>query len=269
MLYDIARTAWSLADPVTLFAALLLGGGAASAAGLRRLARTLFLVAAAATAVLALTPAERWLMDPLQTRFPAPQTLPATVDGIVVLGGGLDVRRAHGSRLDMLGGSGNRVLAGALLARDRPEARLVYTSGIVWPPQNGVSEAAYAARLFDDLGVAPERIRVEDRSQNTWQNAVYTFEMMQPQAGETWLLVTSAWHLPRAVASFRAAGWPQLVPVPVDRPIAPDGWGDWLSGDLAGALDRLRIATKEYLGLLGYRVLGWTEEIWPAPKSSR
>ena len=85
----------------------------------------------------------------------------------------------------------------------------------------------------------------------------------EPQPGARWLLVTSARHMPRAVASFRAAGW-EVEAFPVDFEANPDGPSVYL--DLGDRLSRFNGGLKEWLGLVGYRILGWTDEIFPAPR---
>lgn len=76
-------------------------------------------------------------------------------------------------------------------------------------------EAHYVAPVFARLGLDPTRIVFEDRSRNTAENAQLSKKKMNPTAGENWLLVTSAFHMPRAVGSFRKVGWP-VIPYPVD-----------------------------------------------------
>src|SRR5438045_126106 len=70
------------------------------------------------------------------------------------------------------------------------------------------TEAAHATRLWQSLGIAPERIVIEDRSRNSYENAVFTRDLVQPKAGDRWLLVTSAYHMPRSIGLFRKVGFP-------------------------------------------------------------
>ncbi|TIU18533.1 MAG: YdcF family protein, partial [Mesorhizobium sp.] len=79
----------------------------------------------------------------------------------------------------------------------------------------GEGDAETAPRLFAALGVTADRLILENRSRNTYENAVFTRELVTPKPGETWLLVTSAFHMPRAKALFDKAGF-ATVPWPVD-----------------------------------------------------
>jgi len=113
----------------------------------------------------------------------------------------------------------------------------------------------------------PTRIILEERSRSTHENAVYAKEMIRPQPGESWVLVTSAFHMPRAVASFGAVGWP-VIPYPVDYRVDPQ-IGLRPSFSLVDGLSASTLAGKEWAGLFGYRLMGWTRELFPAPATER
>jgi uncharacterized SAM-binding protein YcdF (DUF218 family) len=113
-----------------------------------------------------------------------------------------------------------------------------------------------------DLGVAPDRVLVEDRSRNTYENAVMSHDLVQPKAGETWLLLTSAWHMPRAVGCFRHTGW-EVLPYPVDYRTEARPRLELL---LAPHLELLDLAAKEWVGLAAYRLLGRIDALFPAPE---
>ena len=111
------------------------------------------------------------------------------------------------------------------------------------------------------------RVVIEEKSRSTHENAVYAKEIVGPAPGEKWVLVTSAYHLPRAVAAFRAVGWP-VIPYPVDYKIDPDT-GLRLNFSLLDGLSAATLAGKECAGLLGYRLMGWTRELFPAPATQQ
>ena len=152
-----------------------------------------------------------------------------------------------------------------VLARRFPQARLVLSGGEGALVATGLSEAAAMRDFFLAQGLAPERLVVEARSRNTWENAILSLEVAQPRPGETWLLVTSAWHMPRAVGCFRRAGW-TLLPYPVDyRTQPPHGFGLGLGLALAERLSLLTPIAKEWAGLVVYWALGRTDALLPGP----
>jgi len=126
-------------------------------------------------------------------------------------------------------------------------------------------EADHIAPLFAKLGVAPERLVLENRARNTYENARYSREVAAPDAGESWILVTSAFHMPRAVGCFRAVGW-NVIPYPVahmttgrDHDPPPLGFNP------QAGLRWLGLGLHEWLGLVAYRLAGRTDTLFPRP----
>jgi uncharacterized SAM-binding protein YcdF (DUF218 family) len=107
---------------------------------------------------------------------------------------------------------------------------------------------------------------LEEQSRSTHENAVYAKEMIRPTSGEKWVLVTSAYHMPRAVAAFQAVDWP-VIPYPLDYRIDPET-GLRPDFSLLDGLSASTLAGKEWAGLVGYRVMGWTRELFPAPAAN-
>jgi uncharacterized SAM-binding protein YcdF (DUF218 family) len=242
----------------TLTVALLL------AARGRRGARPVAALALAALLAAAILPLGLWLQVPLERRFRAPDPAPAYVDGIVVLGGGIDLQATAAWGQPALGATAERFLAPLELVRRWPAARLVFAGGVAPLSWSDGTEAAAVADLYDRLGFGAARLLYEDRSATTRENALFAKDLVAPRPGETWLLVTSAAHMPRAVGAFRAVGWP-VVAWPVDYRTT-GGVGPWAWRQPASErLAQLDDAAREWVGLLWYRLLGWTDALFPAP----
>jgi uncharacterized SAM-binding protein YcdF (DUF218 family) len=204
-----------------------------------------------------------WMLNPLEQRFPKPD-FPQKVDGIVVLGGGLEggINLARGGY--ELNSAGDRLVEAAVLARRYAEAKIVITGGNGSLMLAGEGDAGTAPRLLEALGVAPDRLILENRSRNTYENAVFTREVVTPKPGETWLLVTSAFHMPRAKALFDKAGF-ATVPWPVDyRTSGREGIG-LFTDNAADALQATTIALREWIGLVAYWLSGKIDTPFPGP----
>jgi len=266
-MFLISKIVGSLSDPFTLFylaallACLLLHVRRQAGPGRRILSLTLGLVF-----VPAVVPLEKWFTVMLEDRFVMPSPLPGHVDGIIVLGGAIDpvVSRARGQLV--LNSAVSRLLAVVNLSRLYPDARVVFTGGSGSPLDQDDKEAPYAAEFYRQIGFDARRIVFEGQSRNTHENALLAKAVMNPKPGEVWLLVTSAFHMPRAVGCFRAEGWP-VVAYPVDYHTTGRwhlGWSDLRFSPGAG-LGGLAVTVHELLGLASYRVLGWTDSLLPAP----
>lgn len=224
------------------------------AAARRRCALLLVLGAA-----LSILPLGEQLLRALESRHPPRDDLGAglgQVAGMVVLGGGERAGQTAATGLVQLNEAGDRFTAALALARHHPQARLLFTGGngrlsALWA--DSPAEASVAALLFHRMGVAPDRLLLEDTARNTAENARLSHALARPQEGEVWLLVTSAFHMPRALASFARAGWPDIHPYPVDHRADPGKGG--LAFDPLGRLGVLNLALREWVGLWVYR---WT-----------
>ncbi|RVA52835.1 YdcF family protein, partial [Mesorhizobium sp. M7A.F.Ca.CA.004.09.1.2] len=188
--------------------------------------------------------------------------LPAKVDGIVVLGGGFEgaINLARGGY--ELNSSGDRMVETAVLARRFPTAKVVVSGGTGALFLDGEGDAATAPRLLTALGVAADRLILENKSRNTYENAVFTKELVTPKPGETWLLVTSAFHMPRAKALFDKAGF-ATVPWPVDyRTSGKEGIGLFRDNP-ADSLQATTMAIREWIGLFAYWLSGRIDQPFP------
>ena len=210
-----------------------------------------------------LLPVDQLALLPLEDRFPHPAEPPAHVDGLIVLGGALVPEISNARGLPSLNAAAERMTEAVALSRRYPDAKLVYTGAYGSLLHERVPEAETAATLLVELGVPRERIVLEGKSRTTWENAVDTKALVRPKPGETWLLVTSAEHMPRAVGAFRAAGWPVLA-----WPVAYKSGLDpllWLPSSLGPHLSALDGATHEWIGLFAYWWLGHSSALFPAP----
>jgi uncharacterized SAM-binding protein YcdF (DUF218 family) len=262
MFFAASKILWFLASPlhVCLFA---------MAFGLWRLARgrrgALWVgLGFALLAAMTFLPLGAALLRPLEDRFPAQSLDMPAPDGMIVLGGAVDERITLARGQVQLNEAAERMTAGAALARAFPKAKLVFSGGSGALIRPGAPEAEVARTLWRELGVPDERMLFEDRSRNTYENALFTRELIHPGAGERWLLVTSAWHMPRAMGIFRALG---INPVAFPVDFRTSGTGeDWRPpGDGSLALRNAEVALREWVGLIAYYLTGKTDALLPGP----
>ena len=174
--------------------------------------------------------------------------------GIVLLGGALEPGRFSQFHTQPLLNSGaERMVMAVALWRRNPQLRLVFTGGEGELFGSGPSESERALRFFDVMGVPRSALTLETRSQNTYENAVFTRDLPGLDAHKPWLLLTSAWHMPRSVATFRKAGW-NVTPYPVDFRTA--GLTPLSSFNFGEGAERWELLLHECLGLAAYRLSG-------------
>ncbi len=221
--------------------------------GWYRLANSATVAVLAALITLTMLPVGDWLIDPLERQYPVNPPLAGPPDGIIILGGAVETEKWKSTGQVHLNDSAERVTEGAVLALRYPTAKVVLSGGgaTLGPIGGDVpSEAEVMAALLTELGVDPARLILEGQSRNTAGNAELSLALVQPKPGEHWLLVTSASHMPRAMAAFQRAGWTGVTAWPVDFSTPPGGRGrTW---DLALNLYYVNRAVKEYVGIVAY-----------------
>ena len=271
MFYVLSKSFWFFAQPSSLFlAAIILGllmariqahNRAWLKAG-QRLAwgGILMLV------VAGLGPISNMVLLPLEQRFPPRHgRLPeGNVAGIIVLGGYEDGRITDARGTLTLNEAAERITEAAALAHRLPGVPLIISGGSGAIVLADKPAAAAIGRYLQSIGHAADRIRLEDKSRTTFENALFTRALVAPKPGERWLLVTSAAHMPRAVGTFRRAGF-EVIAWPADFRTADSGDAWRPFGSFPGGLKRLDEAAAEWVGLVAYWLLGRTDALFPAP----
>jgi len=229
-----------------------------------RLASWLIVTSLVLLVIAGLSPLGNALILPLEDRFPPWNPSHGAPDGIVVLGGAISPGVSEARNAIALDEAAERITATAELARRYPDARIIFSGGSGALLEREGPEAPFAVRQLMALGVAHDRITAEEQSRNTLENAAYARLLANPKPGERWLLVTSAYHMPRAIAAFRAEDF-AVDAYPVDW--RTRGAGDLQRGfsTLSEGLRRTDVATREWVGLVVYRLTGRSTELLPGP----
>jgi uncharacterized SAM-binding protein YcdF (DUF218 family) len=264
MFFYITKIFWFFLQPLNLALFLLVIGWALAMLGRRRLGGLASFFAVLILVLASWTSIGAMMLNPLEERFQRPTSLPEKIDGIVVLGGGLEgaINLVRGG-YEMNSG-GDRFVETAILARRFPDAKILISGGVGTVLLEGEGDADTAVRFLAAFGIPRERLIVENKSRNTAENAEFTRRLVDPKPGERWLLVTSAMHMPRSVGAFRKAGF-AVEAWPVDWRTLPDQNLLRLSRNLLGGVGALNGVAHEIIGLTVYWATGRSSELFPGP----
>jgi len=266
--YYVSKIAWFFTTPSNLLLSLILLGLVLSLfKRLRRFGLGLSLIFTLAAIALGLLPIASYILLPLEGRFPEFLDDGKSVDGIILLGGAVEASDSKSRGRIVANEAAERVLDTIELIHQYPAARILISGGGGTVFGDGAAEAPIVADYFRTIGIDSARILVEDRSRTTAENAVYSKELAKPREGERWLLVTSAWHMPRAVGVFEKIGFP-VTPYPVDFRTAEGARTHLPFAFISEGLRRLDIGTKEWAGLIAYYASGRTTRLFPGPQDS-
>ena len=201
----------------------------------------------------------------LEWRYKPPEEIPAG-EVIVLLGGGTESAAYPRSGVE-INGAGDRVLYAAQLFKEGKSPLILLSGGeITWMNDGSATPAEDMAEILASLDVPPEAMIIEDRSRNTYENALYAKELLEERGISKILLVTSAMHMPRSVALFEAQGF-EVTPLPVDYSVVENGSAENQNSLFVAKIlniipnaSNLALTTnalKEYLGTFIYQLQGW------------
>ena len=222
----------------------------------RRLGLTLMWGALALLLLIGWQPLADLAMRQLESQYPNPRpNAPlAGYAGMVVLGGALQNSKLwseHGQIA--LNEAAERMIVPVGLLQRNPQWRLLFTGGEGNLQRDKFSEADRARIMFDNLGLPAERLIYEGESRTTYENAVLSAKLPGVDPRQPWLLVTSAYHMPRSMAAFRRAGW-NVTAYAVD--FRTSDRTDWTEYSLTSGAIKWHLFLHETIGLWMYRLTG-------------
>ena len=254
-MFIVSKIVALLAQPLHWVIVLMAAGLLLPRSALRR-SRACLITALAILVLTGWQPLPDMLIRHLEQAYPeiAPQADVSAFTGAIVLGGALDsgiVARDHTQ--PVVNDAAERMTAALALAAKYPQLQMVFTGGEGEFFGVGPSEAQRANAFFGAMGQPSARFMYEEKSRNTYENAVYTAALNGVDKQKRWLLITSAWHMPRAMATFEKAGW-NVTAYPVDFRTGLDT--PWTRYSLAQGAERWQLVLRECIGIAAYRMTG-------------
>ena len=256
-----SKILWQLISPDNLFVILLLVAVLLYYLGKRLYARRIFALLIISVVFLSLFPVGGWLLYPLETRFQHNPKLPDQVDGVILLGGSIMPETSRYWQQLEVNDYGERLNGFIDLAHRFPNAQLVFTGGNASITGNKPTEASVLKLHLGELGIEADRVVFEDRARNTAENAYYIRQLVDPDPDSNWIVITTAFHMPRSIGVFCHHGW-SVIPYPVDHHTNPDKLLGVDFNLLSNAGD-LKLAMHEWVGLLAYYINGSISQLLP------
>lgn len=272
LFFLLSKLAWAFLSPGNLIIFALSFGAFLLLFNKVRAAKTLLIPSALIGFIIMAYPVGDYFMHPLESRFTTPTLMPEQIDGILILGGGEDLKRSLSWQVAELGLAGDRYIGAAKLAKLYPNAPILFTGGSgSIHLQNTSGESVIAETLLTTVGIDPVRLIIESSSRNTYENFKNSKPLLPKfsngEANGTYLLVTSAFHMPRAVGIARQQKI-NVIAYPVDYR-SNHASLRVLDFDLYDHLKALEPAWREWIGLTVYYFTGKTSEWFPSPSQKK
>ncbi len=256
MFHYVSKFASLFLQPLNWIAILLVAGVVllfVRSQRLRSFGRTLCAGAALLLLLAGWHPLPEALISALEDRHAPPTSDLSGFTGMVVLGGVFSAYDGRDRIQPALGCAGDRVVVPVPLMNQYRNMLLLFTGGAAFPAPPIQAEATAARTYFERMGTDMSRVLFESQSRDTYENATFSRHVPTVDASKPWLLITSASHMTRALATFRKAGW-NVTPYPVNYYSMYDT--QWLSYSFFRGIEAWRLAIYEYLGLAVYRLTG-------------
>ena len=261
MFFLLSKILWIVINPFNVILALLVLGWLLlfkkPAAGKRLIGIGLLIIFVAGSGFL-----PGIMMRSLENRIPAGD-IPDKIDSIIVLAGAVDMEASRFELIELTE-QADRIIEGIILAKKHPEVRLIVTGGSGNLKQDEkFKEADFLEKLSLSLGIDKERILIEQNSRNTHEHAAEMAKLL-PKDGH-WVLITSAFHMPRSFGCFKNRGL-NVIPYPVDYKTKLSIFSNLSLNSFLPTLGNISvfsIALHEWLGLVTYRLMGYTDSLFP------
>ena len=201
----------------------------------------------------------------LEWRYLPLESIPQA-DAIVLLGGGTEAVQYPRPMVEV-NGAGDRVLYAGYLYKQGKAPNILLSGGVItWYSGRMTTPAEDMKQILTLMEVPESAMWLQPKSQNTYEDALYSSQMLKEKGIKRILLVTSAMHMPRSVALFEHQGI-EVIPAPTDYGVTEAGWNNFLSLDPLSLLVNLTPNTsslslttnilKEYIGMFVYHLRGW------------
>lgn len=246
---------WWIINIDSFFLALLLIGAGFLFFDKQRWGRKFITIACFGFAFFGIVPVGLWTVVNLENRFPKLEQIPSDTRGMILLGGSFDIMTTQARNEPSYNLTAGKLIRFVELAKTNPHLTLAFTGTPL--------EADTTKIVLKGLGLDPSHVIFENNSTNTKENAAQSARLLQPKPDEKWVLITSAYHMPRSVALFQKAGF-NIIPFPVDYHTTGE-YEPWFFLGLQLNLDGWAASSREWLGMVMNYIMGRSEEIFPSP----
>lgn len=257
----VTKLVWLVVRPDNLLVIFLLVGAGLLQTPWGKWGKKIIWGVAIVLCAISFLPIGEIMMGALEDRFQPPATIPENIEGVIVLGGAIESDISADRNAVAFNAAAERLTQMIPLLAEHPKWKMIFTSGSGYVLDQTHREADVAKRFFQEMGLANGERIFERNSRNTYENAVEVAKLIPAPRGKPWLLVTSAFHMPRSMGTFRKAGL-NVIAYPVDYRTMRSRALRFSPG-LFYSAESLQPATKEWAGLIAYYLMGRTTALFP------
>ena len=260
--FFFSKILWAYFNPVNILLYLLLIVIFLSFFTKKKLFKFLNVITLFLFITIIILPTGKYFFWKLEKSYSIPKNLPNKVDGILILGGGMNEHLTHQYQQINLNNNVDRLTESILLIKKFPDAKVVFSGGIATFKKPKLTGAEVAKMFYERMGVDVDKIIFEDKSRNTYENFIFSKKYIVNNSNEKWLLITSASHMKRAMSIAKKLKL-DFLPYPVDFYLEKDFLLDeWYRANYSENIEYFKLASYEYLGLIVYFLSGRSSKIY-------
>ena len=255
-MYLFSKLIWIVLSPLNLLLIFLVIGIFFMIINMRIVSITFYTISIVFFITVSVFPTGNLILFKLESSYPALTKPPLHIDGILILGGPSNpaLTRDHGQV--SFNEAGERLTESVRLIKNYSSAKIIFAGGF-----SKLSHSYVAKKFFSEMGIDVSNIIFESKSRNTFENMLYSKKIINPKKSENWLLVTSAFHMSRAINVADKLGW-TFIPYPVDFRTSNKFINFKPSLDFLDNINSFDLASHEVVGLISYYLLGRSSKLF-------
>tara|TARA_B100000575_G_scaffold259221_1_gene231308 strand:+ start:1248 stop:2027 length:780 start_codon:yes stop_codon:yes gene_type:complete len=257
MSFYFSKILWIIINPYNFFIIIALLAVTSYLLKLKKIYKFLFFFYFSFILLVSFFPIGKYLIHKLEKQYYNLE-IPERIDGIIILGGVTNVTLHNDFNEVNVNDSAERLIESVPIIKNNPDVTIIFAGGSGDMLNPNLNHAKVVKAFYEKTGVDTSRIIFETESRNTFENLLYSKEIAEPNHNNTWILITSAFHLKRSTLIAEKLEW-KLHPYPVDFKVRKDFKFN-ISLDLLSNIVYFQNATHEWLGLLYYYFMGRTNK---------
>ena len=260
MSFFLSKFLWSIINPFNIILFFIFIGIVLHFFLKNKLYKFCYFIALLIFIFIAIMPTGNLLYFQLEKKFHTTASLPSEIDGILILSGATDPPLTKEYNLIHLNGSAERLIESIFLMNKYPKAKVIFSGGSGAIHDQNLTHSYVAKKFYKQLNINIRNIVFESKSRNTYENILYSLKIANPSSDEKWILITSAFHMTRAMNISEKLDW-KIIPYAVDfRAGKKFSWKPTIS--FFGNISAMQSASHEWIGLIAYYFMGRTNKIY-------
>ena len=258
MSFYLSKILWLIVNPFNIFIFITLFTMFLYLINFRRISLIIYLINFIFIALISFFPIGSYLTYIIEKEFHTNTKIPERVDGILILGGATNPLLFKEFDQISLNGSAERLVESVMIIRKFEKAKVIFSGGSGIVNRSDLGHSQVAKLFYKKMGVDINKIFFEDKSRNTHENIIYSKKIAKPKKNENWLLITSAFHMKRALLIAEKNNW-KFIPYAVDFKNIKE-FKLTPNLNLLSNLNSFQSGLHEWLGLVSYYLMGRTEK---------